>query len=248
MSTPDPQTQQSAPSPAPATTAPHPEMRTAGMLHTNFLLVRAPGGWVMFDAPDGSAEMIRGLGIRLAALVLTHGHFDHIWDAARLADDHDCPVHAHDADAPMMRQPALFSRFFPPAAGIRPVPQWQPIALPDRGAADWSVAGAAFRAFHIPGHSAGSVAFYMRPEAGGAPGARPGYVIGGDVLFNGGLGRWDFPGGSLAVLRRGIYTHLLPLPQDTVVYPGHGPATTTGHEARGNPYLRDDFDEDDELS
>ncbi|HSI85229.1 MAG: MBL fold metallo-hydrolase [Candidatus Methylacidiphilales bacterium] len=209
-----------------------PEMRTAGLLATNYFLIKAPEGWVLFDAPQGVAEEIRGLGLKISALVLTHGHFDHIWEATKIADDHDCPIYAHDADGILLRSPGAFGWFFPPAEGIPPIPKWTSIAVPDRGAADWSVCGQAFRIFHIPGHSAGSVAFYL-PEAG--------YVIAGDTLFAGGLGRWDFPGGSLETLRNGIHQHLMSLPESTRIYPGHGPATTVGREARSNRYLRDDF-------
>lgn len=91
------------------------------------------------------------------------------------------------------------------------------------------VRGRDFQLFHIPGHSLGSVAFYDKAEA---------RVLGGDVLFAGAVGRWDLPGGSQKTLLEGIARHLVPLPDETVVYPGHGPATTIGQEKRTNRYLQ----------
>jgi glyoxylase-like metal-dependent hydrolase (beta-lactamase superfamily II) len=82
----------------------------------------------------------------------------------------------------------------------------------------------------VPGHSPGHVVYLVRET-------KPFTVLGGDVLFRGSVGRTDFPGGSFEVLRTGIERVLWPLPTDTVVYPGHGPVTTTGHEKRTNQFL-----------
>lgn len=90
-------------------------------------------------------------------------------------------------------------------------------------------AGLTFEVYDVPGHSPGHVVFVVR--------GTPCRVFGGDVLFRGGIGRFDFPGGSEAQLLDGIRKKLFTMPADTVVYPGHGPVTTVGHEMKTNPYL-----------
>ena len=92
------------------------------------------------------------------------------------------------------------------------------------------LAGFTLDVLDLPGHSPGHVVFVVREEP--TP-----VVLGGDVLFRGGIGRTDFPGGDYELLLRGIREKLWPLPPATVVYPGHGPATTVGHERRTNPFL-----------
>ena len=94
-----------------------------------------------------------------------------------------------------------------------------------------SAAGMAFEVYEIPGHSPGHVVYVVREGPATV-------VLGGDVLFRGSIGRTDFPGGSLALLLSGIREKLWPLPGATVVYPGHGPVTTVGHERRTNPFLQ----------
>jgi glyoxylase-like metal-dependent hydrolase (beta-lactamase superfamily II) len=91
------------------------------------------------------------------------------------------------------------------------------------------LAGLELEVLEIPGHSPGHVVFVWRGD--------PIVVIGGDVLFRGSIGRTDFPGGSYERLKSGIHAKLWPLADNTVVYPGHGPATTIGHEKRTNPFL-----------
>ena len=82
---------------------------------------------------------------------------------------------------------------------------------------------------HVPGHSPGSIALYDKED---------GFVITGDALFSGSIGRTDLPGGDMQTLLKAIREKLLPLPDSTVVYPGHGPVTTIGRERHGNPFLR----------
>jgi glyoxylase-like metal-dependent hydrolase (beta-lactamase superfamily II) len=94
-----------------------------------------------------------------------------------------------------------------------------------------TAAGIALEVFDIPGHSPGHVVYLIRE-------IKPHIVLGGDVLFRGGIGRYDFPGGSFASLKSNIERVLWPLPPDTVVYPGHGPVTTVGHEKLTNPHLQ----------
>lgn len=184
-------------------------------------------GVILFDAPQGIVAALkkRDAG-KVAALVLTHGHFDHMWEAAAVVREHQCPVYIHPADAFMIEDPGLFKMWI--GIELEPVTEHQPLDLPDEGAGPVTITGRTFPAYHIPGHSPGSVAFYDEANA---------RIIAGDTLFAGGLGRWDLPGGSFDQLASGIRTHLLPLPPETAVLPGHGPATTIGTEAATNPYL-----------
>lgn len=200
---------------------------TGGDLGTNGYLLSVENGYLCFDAPEGMSDEIQRRGLLIRALLLTHGHFDHIWDAARIQSQHHCPVYAHPADGGMIRDTSIF-RMFGVGIDIPPVTNFHELKVPMKGAADAEWEGQHFRLFHIPGHSLGSVAFY-------APDLK--LVIGGDVLFAGGVGRWDLPGGSREDLLAGIRTHLLTLPPHVKVYSGHGPATTIGREANTNPYL-----------
>lgn len=184
-------------------------------------------GVILFDAPEGIVGALEAAGIeKVAALVLTHGHFDHIWDAAAVAKKYDCPVYIHPDDVQMIEDPSIFKPWI--GVSLEPVTKHQLIELPEQGAGEFTVAGRTFQAAHVPGHCPGSVTFYDEREK---------LVIAGDTLFAGGIGRWDLPGGSLELLVEGIRKHLFPLPDATRVYPGHGPATTIGEEKLTNTFL-----------
>jgi hydroxyacylglutathione hydrolase len=198
-----------------------------GDLATNGYLLSSAGGFLCVDAPEGMAAEIQRRGAKVEALLLTHGHFDHIWDAAAIERDHGCPVYAHPADAFMIRDTTVF-RMFGIHPDLVPVRQLSEIAVPEKGSLPFSCGGMAFTLFHIPGHSPGSIVFY-EPEQG--------IILGGDVLFAGGVGRWDLPLGSQHDLLEGIRKHLLVLPDAVKVFSGHGPATTIGIERESNPFL-----------
>jgi hydroxyacylglutathione hydrolase len=159
-----------------------------------------------------------------AAILNTHGHADHIAGNRAMKDRYpEAPLVIGVNDAPLLADPvANVSRSFgfdiisPPA---------------DRLLQDGErelFAGIPFTIFEIPGHSPGHVVFWQKDSK---------IVIGGDVLFREGIGRTDFPGGSFATLARGIRTKLYTLPDETTVYPGHGPETTIGHEKANNPFV-----------
>lgn len=161
-------------------------------------------------------------GLRLEAIVNTHGHFDHVvGNAACRTLAPEAPLYLHPADLDLLaaapRQGALF--------GLR-VPS---SPHPDRSFREGEeviLAGATWRVLHVPGHSPGSVCLY-----------REGTLIGGDVLFQDSIGRTDLPGGDGRLLLAGIREKILVLPDETIVYPGHGPTTTIGRERAHNSFL-----------
>ncbi len=194
---------------------------------TNGYMLEGRDGWICFDAPEGMARELMRTEIRPVALVLTHGHFDHMWDSVLIQEDYHCPIYVHAADAAMVLDTS-YVRMFGVIPPIRAPSHVENLDVPEQGTATFVCAGEEFQIFHIPGHSPGSVAFYH---------AGWGLLISGDTLFCGGVGRWDLPGGSRTALLQGLRKHLVPLPPETRVYAGHGPRTTIGHERETNPYL-----------
>lgn len=183
-----------------------------------------PEARALVDAPEGALAWIRENGWAVDLLLVTHGHFDHIWDAAAIKAETGCRVAYHPDDRPLLMDPGRQARVFGldlDAPGLE-----ADIALQDGGTLE--AAPFTFRTLHIPGHCAGSICFYCESEK---------LVFGGDVLFAGGIGRTDLPGGSTETLLDGIRTKLLTLPDETWLYPGHGPPTRIGREQRSNPFL-----------
>ena len=197
------------------------KMFTGGALETNAYFLACPEGNILIDAPEGSAEAFREIPISL--LVLTHGHFDHVWDAAKIANMHNCPVAMHATTEEMLADRNLLRRFGLDLE-VEPVAAGRLL----REGANQALLGRTFDIYEVPGHCPGSLCFHSLEE---------GVLFGGDVLFAGGVGRWDLPGGDKELLLSGIRTKLLPLLDATIVYPGHGPATTIGREKISNPYL-----------
>lgn len=194
---------------------------TGGPYETNCFLVEAPVGNILFDAPEGADERFADEKIDL--LVLTHGHWDHTADAAAIQRRHGCPVACHADTVPMVAEGDFFERLGFPLR-VEPV-------TPDRLLAEGDgqeLLGLKADLLDVPGHCPGSLCFYF-----------PGHsaLIGGDVLFRGGVGRWDLPGGDGELLLRGIREKIFPLPDNTVVLPGHGPAATVGEEKVSNPFV-----------
>ncbi len=182
---------------------------------------------VLIDAGDEAekiAWLVDHFDIEVKGIYLTHGHFDHALAIRDLKEELGCGFYVHKADEGVLASVPSDAEFF---LGIK-VP-----ALPEPEG--WISDGQTIRVgkyymkvIHTPGHTPGSVCFLLDR-----------YVFTGDTLFAGSIGRTDLHGGSLELLLSSIKTRLLTLPEDFVVYPGHGPSTTIGAEKRMNPFLRD---------
>jgi glyoxylase-like metal-dependent hydrolase (beta-lactamase superfamily II) len=181
--------------------------------------LQGPEAELIFEAVDGAS-------LQPAAILVTHGHCDHIAGIPTLKERWpELPVVVGRGDAPMLTDPRLnlSAQFGLPY-------QCEPADVLLEDGETYSAADIEFETREIPGHSGGHVVYVVR-------GVEPIVVLGGDVLFSGSIGRTDFPGGSFETLARGIREKLYTLPDDTIVYPGHGPATTVGREKRGNPFV-----------
>ena len=174
--------------------------------------------------------------LRPAAVLLTHGHLDHMLSVLPVCEANDVPAYVHPADRAQLSDPL---RGLPPdwaaALGLAGVTFREPDdvrELVDGSAVD--VAGLSFRVEHAPGHTAGSVVFRT---SGGGPDGEP-MMFAGDLVFAGSIGRTDLPGGDDGAMRASLARVVLGAADETVVLPGHGPRTTIGRERAANPYLR----------
>lgn len=200
------------------------ETYTGGIVETNAHLLRLPGGILLVDAPEGVAHWLASQNVRVDALLLTHQHFDHVMDAAIIQGTHQCPVYAW---ADFDRNLTLENFFGAMTGSAFSVPDFK-VDHVLATEAEITVAGVTWGLRHVPGHSTDSLCFWQKDL---------GLLFSGDVIFRGSLGRTDFPGGSFKQLVTGIQEKLWSLPEETVVYSGHGPATTLGRELRENPFL-----------
>ena len=176
--------------------------------------------------PEKIIEQIKSRGLTLAAILNTHGHSDHIGGNAALKEAWpDSSIVIGTADAPKLVEPRLNLSAMFGGAVVSPAAD---VTVDD--GATYSAAGVDLKVLHISGHSAGHVVYVWEDEE-----TTMAFV--GDVIFAGSIGRTDFPDGSLPELESGIHTKLFALPDDTVLLPGHGPATTVGEEKRTNPFV-----------
>ena len=195
---------------------------TGGFVQTNGYLVETPDGNFLVDAPEGIAEWIAQKAVRVDDVLLTHQHYDHVMDAAALRAG-GARLHAFAPYSTELTLEAPARTWGMPIS----VPPYQidSLLVVDR---PLRIAGLDIALAHIPGHATDAVTFYL---------AAAGLLFSGDTLFAGSIGRTDLPGGSTEKLLAGIARHLMTLPPETRVLSGHGPATTIGREAVGNPYL-----------
>ena len=199
-----------------------------GPVQTNAFLLCADRHAVLVDAPMGAynavGDLLESGGLTLDALLLTHGHWDHTTDAYLFQKD-GVPLYGHRDDRELYENPRSMASF-----GLPGVPM-EPVTIDH-----WLEEGSTVRFLeedvevrHVPGHCPGNILFYFDGQAA---------CFSGDVIFAGSVGRYDLPGGDFSVLEKSIQERVYTLPEDTQIYPGHGPVTTVREEKRRNPFVR----------
>lgn len=190
-----------------------------GMIQENAYIVSVEGrgDCVVVDPGDEYEKLKAALGeLRVGAILLTHGHFDHLMAAGEMAEEYGAPVYAAEADFEMLNDAAING--YANLIGVNRV-DWVPITAVPYGEA-LSACGLDFSVLPTPGHSRGSVCLYLKNE---------GVLFSGDTLFRAGYGRLDLHGGNMNSMIQSL-KGLFALPGEVRVYPGHGGATTIGEE------------------
>lgn len=203
----------------------------SGPIETNAYLLTdaARGEAVLVDAPGDIWEQVEPIlkaeQCRLTELWLTHGHWDHTQDGAKVVRETGAKTRGHLADKHFFETPQIMSAFLSSRIKLEPlgIDLW--VGQGDR----FEALGLTVEVRHVPGHCPGNVLFYFEQER---------VALVGDALFAGSIGRTDLPGGSREQLTEAIRAQIYTMPDDTVVYPGHGGETTVGTEKRTNPYVR----------
>ena len=217
------------------------EAFAAGVFETNcYVVAPAPGEPCIVvdpgqDAEDALREVIARHKLTPVAVLLTHGHMDHMWSVTPVCDGDDIPAWIHPEDRFMLADPfkavgpmgAQLAQMYPGLEFREP----RSVEVLADGA-DLELAGLRLTVDHTPGHTRGSVVFRSATEDD-----RP-FLIAGDTLFQGSIGRTDLPGGSTEEMMASLRDKILTLPDDTAVLPGHGPMTTVGQERDSNPFVR----------
>ncbi len=182
---------------------------------------------VVIDPGDDIDEILRVLarhGLTVKTIVITHAHIDHVGGAARLKAATGAPVYMNEADFPVYEQIEMQALWL----GMDP-PEQADVDVTPRDGDVLHMAGAEFNVLHTPGHTPGSMGLWIPSEK---------KLIAGDTLFRDSIGRTDLPGGDGKKILVSIREKFLPLPEDTLVIPGHGPTTTMGHEKEFNYFLQ----------
>jgi len=214
----------------------------AGPFGTNcWLLATGPGCEAVIvdpgmDARAGIEQVVAEHHLRPVAVVLTHGHIDHMWSVMPVADGYAIPAWVHPGDRALLADPfagvstetrAAFAHLVGSTGFAEPAEVRE---LAD--GAELELAGLTLVADHAPGHTPGSTAFRLHDPENGP------LMLSGDLLFAGSIGRTDLPGGDHAAMLASLRRVVLSQPDEMVVLPGHGATTTIGRERRTNPYLQ----------
>ena len=205
------------------------EMLTVGPFQENCYIIgdEDSGAGAVVDPGDEAARIalaVEQTDLEVGSIIVTHAHIDHVGAVAALADEYACPVLMHAESEPVLKQ-------LPTQAMMMGL-KFGKVPAVDRHIGDGEVLEVgelSLRSLYTPGHAPGHLAFYVEDE---------GVVLSGDALFAGSVGRVDLPGGSMEVLMRSIEERLLTLPNETRVFPGHGPQTEIGNERTTNPFLQ----------
>lgn len=203
------------------------ETFTLGALQTNaYLLLNDTGdkGVIVDPGMNPRRLLERIAGLDIEAILLTHAHFDHMAGLEAVRKAANCPVYLHDLEANWLMDSKLNGSARWPDVTEPIVAEPAEHALAE--GQQLQLLGKVFKVLHTPGHSPGSVSFLCGSQ-----------LIAGDVLFRNSVGRTDLPGGRMQDLEYSIRHKLYKLSPEVKVYPGHGPATTIGHEMQYNPYV-----------
>ena len=198
-----------------------------GPVYTNCYIAKnkETGEALIIDPADSPSKIelkVNAMGARPVAVLLTHGHFDHIMGVEAVREKYQIPVYACRQEEEMLREPSVnMTDQMGKSCSIRP-----DVFLDDLQV--FEAAGFSIQMIHTPGHTKGSCCYYLKEE---------GVLFSGDTLFCGSVGRTDFPGGSASQIRDSLHRLLAALPDDTSVYPGHDTSTTIGYEKRYNPFV-----------
>ncbi|NVJ48725.1 MAG: MBL fold metallo-hydrolase [Cytophagia bacterium] len=169
-------------------------------------------------------EAIESKGIIIEKILNTHGHIDHVLGNSFAKAKFNVPLWVGEHDAATLKSVEAYA----PSYGFQKYSPAEPEHLMKEGD-EIEVGGGKLKVLFVPGHAPGHIAFYN---------AANGFVIGGDVLFQESIGRTDLPGGDFDTLMNSIREKFYTLPDETIVYPGHGGETTIGHEKKFNPFIR----------
>jgi glyoxylase-like metal-dependent hydrolase (beta-lactamase superfamily II) len=191
-----------------------------------YVLYDAAGEAIVIDPGEAGPALsfIQEHKLHVNYILLTHGHFDHTRGVGEIKRASGAPVAVHPGDAALIGEPLK---------GGAPLFGYEAEAIvPDQLLADGQVVKAgeiALRVIHAPGHTPGLVVLYDEPNR---------RAFCGDLIFRGSIGRTDLAGADLPTLLRSIHEKILTMPDDVVLYPGHGPTTTVGEERRSNPFIQ----------
>lgn len=198
-----------------------------GPIQTNCYVIRSKQQALIID-PSGEAakikQVIEQAGVKVQAILLTHAHFDHIMALHDILQVYPVPVYMHKKEVDWLTEPMLngsgkYAEL--PNISVNVIPE-----LLTEGTC--TIGDFTMEVLETPGHSPGSLSYFFKEE---------GFVVSGDVLFQGSIGRTDLVGGDMKLLLSMINQKLLTLPEDTIVYSGHGPETTIANEMDHNPFL-----------